>query len=348
MMLAARLQLECRAVRRAVRTFATQCQALVYEAHGPPKDVLQLQEHPVGDVGDHDVQLEMLAAPINPSDINQIEGKYPIKPNLPAVAGNEGVGIVRRVGSQVAGVSEGDWMVPLTAGQGTWRQFGTFTAENWYTVPNSVPKRLAATMSVNPVSAMRMLEEFVDLDTGDVVIQNGANSAVGRAVIQFAAAQGVKTVNVVRDRPDLQRLQDELQALGGTLVTTEERLRQDLAAERLPRPRLGLNCVGGSSSAAVAKALMPGATLVTYGGMSMKPVTLPTSLFIFKDLHARGFWLSRGDQSEHARAMKARALQRVVDLIQQNKYHAVVEEVPFEGFREALSGDSGQKKMLVF
>lgn len=35
-----------------------------------------------------------------------------------------------------------------------------------------------------------------------------------------------------------------------------------------------------------------GGTIVTYGGMSMKPVSLPTSLFIFKDLHARGFWLS--------------------------------------------------------
>lgn len=46
--------------------------------------------------------------------------------------------------------------------------------------------------------------------------------------------------------------------------------------------------------------------------------------------------------------MKARALQRVVDLIQQDKYHAVVEEVPFEDFREALSGGSGHKKMLVF
>lgn len=39
-------------------------------------------------------------------------------------------------------------MVPLAAGQGTWRQIGTFPADNWYTVPNSVPKRLAATISV--------------------------------------------------------------------------------------------------------------------------------------------------------------------------------------------------------
>ena len=36
----------------------------------------------------------------------------------------------------------------------------------------------------------------------------------------------------------------------------------------------------------------PGGTMVTYGGMSLQPVTLPTSLFIFKDLTLRGFWLS--------------------------------------------------------
>jgi len=32
------------------------------------------------------------------------------------------------------------------------------------------------------------------------VIQNGANSAVGQAVIQIAAAQGLRTINLIRDR----------------------------------------------------------------------------------------------------------------------------------------------------
>lgn len=66
---------------------------------------------------------------------------------------------------------------------------------------------------------------------------------------------GVRTVNVVRDRPDLDQLRVELRDLGATVVTTEEALKQNIAAAELPRPRLGLNCVGGSSSAAVAKAL---------------------------------------------------------------------------------------------
>lgn len=50
--------------------------------------------------------------------------------------------------------------------------------------------------------------------------------------------------------------------------------------------------MGGSSALAVCKVLAPGGTLVTYGGMSMQPVTIPTSLLIFKDLAFRGFWLS--------------------------------------------------------
>ena len=64
------------------------------------------------------------------------------------------------------------------------------------------------------------------------------------------------------------------------------------ASADMLRPRLGLNCVGGSASTAVAKSLAPGDTIVTYGGMSMKPLTIPTSLLIFKDLTCKGFWLS--------------------------------------------------------
>ena len=48
-----------------------------------------------------------------------------------------------------------------------------------------------------------MLLDFVKLKEGDVVIQNGANSAVGQAVVQMAKFKKVKTVNLIRDRYDL-------------------------------------------------------------------------------------------------------------------------------------------------
>lgn len=66
---------------------------------------------------------------------------------------------------------------------------------------------------------------------------------------------GLKTVNVVRDRPGARDLHAELSALGADVVSTEEALKEDLASSQLPHPRLALNCVGGSSSAAIAKTL---------------------------------------------------------------------------------------------
>jgi len=69
-----------------------------------------------------------------------------------------------------------------------------------------------------------MLKDFVDLEPGDFVIQNGANSAVGQAVIQIAAARGLKTINLVRDRPDITQLKEKLHALGATHVLTYDEL----------------------------------------------------------------------------------------------------------------------------
>ena len=56
-----------------------------------------------------------------------------------------------------------------------------------------------------------MLLDFVKLKPGDVVIQNGANSAVGQAVMQIAKTMNVRTVNVVRDREDIDQLKQRLE-----------------------------------------------------------------------------------------------------------------------------------------
>ena len=45
-----------------------------------------------------------------------------------------------------------------------------------------------------------MLLDFVNLEPGDWVVQNGANSGVGQNVIQLANIRGFKTINIIRDR----------------------------------------------------------------------------------------------------------------------------------------------------
>ncbi|XP_019692081.1 enoyl-[acyl-carrier-protein] reductase, mitochondrial isoform X2 [Felis catus] len=270
--------------------------ALVYGHHGDPAKVVELKDLELAAVGGSDVHVRMLAAPINPSDINMIQGNYGLLPKLPAVGGNEGVGQVVAVGSSVTGVKPGDWVIPANAGLGTWRTEAVFSEEALIGVPSDIPLQSAATLSVNPCTAYRMLMDFEQLQPGDSVIQNASNSGVGQAVIQIAAALGLRTVNVVRDRPDIQKLTDRLKSLGAEHVLTEEQLRKHEMKnffKDMPQPRLALNCVGGKSSTELLRHLAPGGTMVTYGGMAKQPVIASVSQLIFKDLKLRGFWLSQ-------------------------------------------------------
>uniref|UniRef100_A0A2K5U5K5 Enoyl-[acyl-carrier-protein] reductase, mitochondrial n=1 Tax=Macaca fascicularis TaxID=9541 RepID=A0A2K5U5K5_MACFA len=270
--------------------------ALVYGHHGDPAKVVELKNLELAAVGGSDVHVKMLAAPINPSDINMIQGNYGLLPELPAVGGNEGVAQVVAVGSNVTGLKPGDWVIPANAGLGTWRTEAVFSEEALIQVPSDIPLQSAATLGVNPCTAYRMLMDFEQLQPGDSVIQNASNSGVGQAVIQIAAALGLRTINVVRDRPDIQKLSDRLKSLGAEHVITEEELRRPEMKnffKDMPQPRLALNCVGGKSSTELLRQLARGGTMVTYGGMAKQPVIASVSLLIFKDLKLRGFWLSQ-------------------------------------------------------
>lgn len=144
---------------------------------------------------------------------------------------------------------------------------------------------------MNPPTAYRMLKDFVNLKKGDTVVQNGANSAVGKQVIQICRILGVKSVNVVRKRDNLDELVKELKDLGADEVITQEELYG--RKKKFPGVKLALNCVGGRSSLFLTSLLDHGGCMVTYGGMSKQPVESPTGPLIFKDISLRGFWMSR-------------------------------------------------------
>lgn len=74
------------------------------------------------------VLLKMIVAPVNPADINIIQGVYPIKPPLPMTGGFEGIGDVVAVGSRVTNLVPGDRVVSDGA-MGTWCTAGIFDSE---------------------------------------------------------------------------------------------------------------------------------------------------------------------------------------------------------------------------
>jgi mitochondrial enoyl-[acyl-carrier protein] reductase / trans-2-enoyl-CoA reductase len=264
--------------------------AAVYETHGNPADVLRVESRPWPTPAPSGAIVKMRAAPINPADLNQIEGKYPIRAELPATPGFEGAGVVVDLGAKVTNVAAGA-LVILPHNVGTWREAVAVKAEELVVVPAGIEPVHAAMLKINPMTAWRLLHDYVDLRGGDWLIQNAANSAAGHAVIQIARELGYKTVNVVRRA----ELINELRAQGGDVVLVDcENLREEVkAATSGALIRLGLNAVGGDSALRLANCLAPGSTLVTFGAMSLQPLKIPNGLLIFKDLRFRGIWINK-------------------------------------------------------
>ena len=317
--------------------------AVTYKTHGDPKKVLEGKELSLpSKIKDNQVLIKMLMAPINPADINMIEGTYMIKPPLPAVVGNEGVGEIIDVGSNVKNFKVGDWTLPVDSGSGTWQTYTVCDEKSLQKIPNDIPAISAATIAVNPCTAYRMMKDFVKLEPGDVVIQNGANSAVGQAVIQLAAAWGLRTVNIVRNRPDIDNLVTTLKSQGATHVVTQEFCRtpemKTLMKEMGKPPKLGLNCVGGKAATELIRNLATNGYMVTYGGMSREPVTVPTGAFIFKSLKLHGFWMTQWNKENLNSPKRTEMFMELCDLAREFKLLPPISDLnPIRSFESAMS-----------
>ncbi|XP_010520323.1 PREDICTED: probable trans-2-enoyl-CoA reductase, mitochondrial [Tarenaya hassleriana] len=334
---------------RWVRSFSAMMsppsKAVVYDLHGPPDSVTRVVELPPVEMRENDVCVKMLAAPINPSDINRIEGVYPVRPPVPAVGGYEGVGEVYAVGSSVKRFAPGDWVIPSPLSSGTWQTYVVKEENVWHKIDKASPMEYAATITVNPLTALRMLEDFVTLKSGDCIVQNGATSIVGQCVIQLARLRGISSINIIRDRVGSHEAKEKLKSLGADEVLSESQL--DVKNVKglfgnLPEPALGFNCVGGNAASLVLKFLREGGTMVTYGGMSKKPITVSTTSFIFKDLSLRGFWLQKWMSMGKAKECRE-MIDYLLELARDRKLKYEVEMVPFEEFHKALDKAMGKQ-----
>jgi len=133
-------------------------------------------------------------APINMNDLYLIQGVYPVRPSLPSVVGNEGVGRVLAIGRGVDHLKVGDRvLVPLYGF--SWRERLVAPAAGLSALPEADPRQLAM-LGINPPTAALLLNESIDLRLGDWVAQNAANSGVGRSLIAIAKARGLKTIKL--------------------------------------------------------------------------------------------------------------------------------------------------------
>ena len=318
-------------------------QKLIYTKRGNPRNLVDLVEENIDTsaIGDNEVLVNMLATPINPSDINQIEGTYMTLPQMPATPGNEFVGEVLETGCNVSGLLPGDRVIAAVPGLGTWRSHFFASQSHLQKVSKSLPIHFAAMLLVNPCTAYRMLQDFVPLKVGDTLIQNAANSAVGQMVIQMAKYKGVNTINVIRERRDFSVTQQLLEDLGATVVLSDKQVRlpkeKASVIGKYGHAKLALNGVGGKSANDLSAYLEAKGTVVTYGAMSKEPNVIPAGKLIFMDLRYVGYWNTRWLEEKGRSPEYYKMIENISNMAIDRRIVApVIEQFRLESYKQAI------------
>ncbi len=264
-------------------------QAIHLTAYGDPLQGLNHVEiaEPAAP-GPNQVLIQVEYSPLNPSDFLLARGLYALHPELPSVIGNEGVGTVLALGAGVTKVKVGD-RVLIPYGTFAWAQRVLAPADDLFVVPPGVDAQQASMLRINPPTAVLLLDEFVTLKPGDWLVQNAANSGVGRAVIAVARSRGLKTINIVRS----QALVEELKAAGGDVVlfSGADTAQQARAATAGAPVRLGLDAVSGAATALLGEIVTQGSTIVSYAAMSGGAIAISPLDLIFKKIQLRGLFM---------------------------------------------------------
>lgn len=378
-------------------------QGLIYDSNGEPHERIRGHSWSLPALDDDQLLLRVGLAAVNPADVNVIQGVYPAKPqrvqlegqsNEVFIGGNEGFGVVEELpkkqgsgeGNDMGELRKGDWVAFAKPQIGTWRSHIACRPQDVIKIRRSQTDNahaltpvMASTLQVNPPTAFRMLTDFVTLQRDQhAMIQNAANSAVGQLVAQMASRKlGIPSINLVRDRPDLDALKESFAGYGDGAHTdakahvfTYEQLadRQSGAKEVIKdilgkrKVMLGLNAVCGKDNANMTKFLSPDSTLVTYGAMSKQPLSLPAGLVIFSNVSVRGFMMNKW-YAQHTRQDRQRMMDQLVSWYEDGTIeppaHTIVEFSPdddadsvTEKAREAIksttAGKGGKKVFFKF
>jgi NADPH:quinone reductase-like Zn-dependent oxidoreductase len=276
-----------------------------YDHFGKPTEVLSIGDRPTPEPKANEVRVKTILASIHNHDLLTIRGQYGFKPEMPAIGGSEAVGIIDAVGSAVKNLKVGQ-RVAAASVQATWAEYFVAVEDMVFPMPDSLDDEMAAQLIAMPLSAL-MLIEFLELKSGQWVIHNAANGAVGKSLAMLATARGINTINVVRSSDAI----EELEALGikHNINTSDDDWKDQVKAilgdEKISA---AVDSIGGESSNDLLALLGHGGTLASFGIMSGKPMVLNPTHIIFKQATIKGFWGSKISQE-----MSVENKQRLVD-----------------------------------
>lgn len=275
------------------RTF----KAVVLDTPGKPR----LTEMTLPLLSSTQVLVKMGYAQINPSDLESIEnGFYSEKPVEQAVLGEEGSGIIERIGASVPSVFLGLKVVcGLDIGQvyGTWSQYYIGEYKKIIIVNKKISLEDSCGLITNPVSVLGMLDMLQKRGLKSAAIYP-ATSQIGRQFASFAEKKGFEVLKIVRNAKKLKEAEEELRM--SNVISFEDPefpLKFNEMCQKL-NVRLAFEGVSGSVPMKLLSAMPKGSTVCCMGSLEsaeIKDVMLKTLLMENKTICAfhRRFYMEK-------------------------------------------------------
>jgi NADPH:quinone reductase-like Zn-dependent oxidoreductase len=324
--------------------------ALIQTNYGDPARVLELHSdvpEPVATAGQ--VVIDIEAAVVQAADARTVLGAEGFRKKLPRTPGYEGVGRICALGPDVTGVEVG-MRVFAPIGAGTYRERVAVSAEGLTLAPEGDPVQVAL-LTLSPATALLMLHDFAKLAPDDWVLQNAANSPVGRMVIQIAREQGVRVVNVVKSSPVI----GELKEIGaGAVLLDSDDLRDRVAAVTQGAAiRVAFDAIGGAATARLAACVEEDGVVVSYGAMSGEPCHMPAEVLAARGIRLCGITPAR-QLARHTPEERKAVYGRIGEMLATKRLQARVGAVyelddAIEAIRHAMQvGDKRHGKVVVY
>lgn len=256
-------------------------QALWYRRFGNPADVLTLEDSDLVPLAPGMVRVQMIATPVNPSDLIPVTGAYRHRVQVPRIAGHEGVGIVVETGAGNEGIRN-DWLgrrvLPLR-GAGTWQRYVDTDPAWMVAVPDDIDDDLAARAYINPLAAMLMLRLWPARNKH--VLVTAAGSSCANLLAQWALLAGAHAVTGIYRSP---RHREALTALGVSPIGIDD---ADAIAASAAQAELVFDAVGGSLAGQLLAGMPADGNFVSYGLLSGMQIDMPATGCRPKRFHLR-------------------------------------------------------------
>ena len=233
-------------------------------AHGDPKKVLELRDHPDPSPGDNQVLIRCAGFGLNYADVMAVKGLYREAPPTPSIIGYEVVGRVEQCGAHVPSELKGKRVVAMTRFGGYAEQVVT-DHRACAVIPEELPLGHAAAMATQGVTAWYSARMVCPLQKGERVLIHSAAGGVGQLLVQLALERGCEVYGVAKGAAKMEFLrtlgvQHPIDRGRGDVA---EQVNRTLGAHRID---VSFNAVGGSSFKKDMALLGSGGRIVLFGG----------------------------------------------------------------------------------